>query len=116
MPGVAADVRDAAAVTQPRSQAAEELGGPPDVLVNAAGVYRIGPADELDDDEWDEVLDTNLRGSFLVAREFVRIRRLDATILRGRRDRQHRLDRGAGRRRRASPLPTTTRARPASWP
>ena len=37
------------------------------MLVNAAGIYRVTPAGELDGDEWDEVLNTNLRGPFLVA-------------------------------------------------
>ena len=70
--GVAANVRDEAAVRTAIADAADGLGGPPDVLVNAAGVYRINPATEIDEPEWDEVLSTNLRGTFVVAREFVR--------------------------------------------
>ena len=70
--GVVADVRDGTAVEAAVEQAEERLGGPPDLLVNAAGVYRIREATDLDEVEWDEVLDTNLRGTFLVAREFVR--------------------------------------------
>ena len=69
--GVAADVRDGAAVGDALGRVVEALGGPPEVLVNAAGVYRIAPAADIDETGWDEVLDTNLRGSFLVAREFV---------------------------------------------
>ena len=38
------------------------------MLVNAAGIYRVTPAGELAVDEWDDVLDTNLRGPFLVSR------------------------------------------------
>jgi NAD(P)-dependent dehydrogenase (short-subunit alcohol dehydrogenase family) len=42
------------------------------VLVNSAGVYRIAPLLDLDVGEWDDVLDVNLRGSFLVGREVAR--------------------------------------------
>ena len=69
---VVADVADPAEVPQAVAEAAAALGGPPDVLVNAAGVYRIAPALDLRLEEWQEVLDVNLRGSFLVAREVAR--------------------------------------------
>jgi NAD(P)-dependent dehydrogenase (short-subunit alcohol dehydrogenase family) len=79
--GVAADVRDAAAVRSAIGLATDGLGGPPDALVNAAGVYRVGSADDLDEAEWDEVLETNLRGTFVVAQEFVRTWRADGSVL-----------------------------------
>ncbi|MBI2238746.1 MAG: SDR family oxidoreductase [Actinobacteria bacterium] len=69
---VVADVAEPGSVAEGVRAAAEGLGGPADVLVNAAGIYRIAPVLELDVAEWDEVLDVNLRGSFLVAREVVR--------------------------------------------
>jgi NAD(P)-dependent dehydrogenase (short-subunit alcohol dehydrogenase family) len=69
---VVADVRDAKEVATAVADAAEALGGPPDVLVNSAGIYRTGPLVDVDEAEWDDVLDINLRGSFLVAREVVR--------------------------------------------
>lgn len=65
---VIADVRDPSQVERAVGEAASALGGPPDLLVNAAGIYRFAPALELGVAEWDEVLDTNLRGSWLVAR------------------------------------------------
>ena len=43
-----------------------------DVLVNNAGLSRPGPALELAIDDWDAVLDTNLRGALLVARAVAR--------------------------------------------
>jgi NAD(P)-dependent dehydrogenase (short-subunit alcohol dehydrogenase family) len=43
-----------------------------DVWVNAAGIYPATPLLELGDGEWDDVLDVNLRGSFLGAREAAR--------------------------------------------
>jgi len=69
---VTADVREPAAVEDAVEEAARALGGPPDLLVNAAGIYRIRPAIDLEPAEWDEVLETNLRGSWLVARAFAR--------------------------------------------
>jgi NAD(P)-dependent dehydrogenase (short-subunit alcohol dehydrogenase family) len=78
---VVADVRDPGAVEGAVEEAAAALGGPPDLLVNAAGIYRFRPAVELDVAEWDDVLDTNLRGSWLVAREVAR--RLVAVAGRG---------------------------------
>jgi NAD(P)-dependent dehydrogenase (short-subunit alcohol dehydrogenase family) len=66
-----ADVRDPRSVRAGVAAAAEALGGPPTVLVNAAGIYRVRPAAEIEPEEWDDVLDTNLRGTFLVTREVV---------------------------------------------
>ncbi len=69
---VVADVRDGDAVAGAVASAADVLGGPIDVCVNAAGVYRIASLLELGVEEWDDVLAVNLRGSWLVAREVVR--------------------------------------------
>jgi len=65
---VVADVRQPDDVALSVATAESALGGAVDLLVNAAGIYRIGPVLELDAEEWDEVLDVNLRGSWLVAR------------------------------------------------
>jgi NAD(P)-dependent dehydrogenase (short-subunit alcohol dehydrogenase family) len=42
--------------------------GPVDILVNNAGVNVRGPSDELSEQDWDAVLDTNLKAPFLLAR------------------------------------------------
>jgi NAD(P)-dependent dehydrogenase (short-subunit alcohol dehydrogenase family) len=42
--------------------------GPVDILVNNAGVNVRGPADELSEEDWDAVVDTNLKGPFLLSR------------------------------------------------
>jgi NAD(P)-dependent dehydrogenase (short-subunit alcohol dehydrogenase family) len=68
---VVADVRDAEAVAAAVDDAAAALRGPPDVLVNAAGIYGVAPLSHLSGEEWDAVLDTNLRGTFLVSRAVV---------------------------------------------
>ncbi len=69
---VATDVRDAAGVEAAVAAASRALRGPPDVLASCAGIYRIAPFLELDAAEWDEVLATNLRGTFLVGRAVAR--------------------------------------------
>jgi NAD(P)-dependent dehydrogenase (short-subunit alcohol dehydrogenase family) len=66
---VEADVRDPGSVARAVVEAETSLGGPVDLLVNAAGVYRVRGVLELGVEEWDEVLQINLRGSWLVARE-----------------------------------------------
>jgi len=42
-----------------------------DILVNNAGIWRPGRVVDLDEETWDAVLDTNLKGIFLVSREFL---------------------------------------------
>jgi NAD(P)-dependent dehydrogenase (short-subunit alcohol dehydrogenase family) len=57
----------AAAVT-----AAEDGLGPLSILVNNAGVVVSKPLFEHSEEDWDYVLDTNLKGAWLMAREFAR--------------------------------------------
>ena len=61
------DVRDDSQV-QAAVRAAISDFGRIDVLVNAAGVGGGAPAHELEVEEWDRVVDINLKGSFLVAK------------------------------------------------
>jgi len=65
------DVRDEASV-EAAIGAARRAHGRLDVLVNAAGVGGGGLAHELDEAEWDRVVDINLKGSFLVAKHVLR--------------------------------------------
>jgi NAD(P)-dependent dehydrogenase (short-subunit alcohol dehydrogenase family) len=62
------DVTVAEVVEAAVARAARDLGGPMDLLVNAAGVYRIEPLLEMDAAGWDRVLAVNLRGAFLTSR------------------------------------------------
>ncbi|HEX3538158.1 MAG TPA: glucose 1-dehydrogenase [Stellaceae bacterium] len=50
--------------------AAEEQLGPLSVLVNNAGVVVTKPLFEHTEADWDHVMDTNLKGAWLAAREF----------------------------------------------
>jgi hypothetical protein len=43
-----------------------------DILVNNAGLSRFKPLTELTVEEWDYIIDTNLRAAFLCAREFAK--------------------------------------------
>jgi 3-oxoacyl-[acyl-carrier protein] reductase len=76
--GYPADVRDAGAVTRMLDEINATSGGP-DVLVANAGIYPNTPFLDLSEEEWDSVLDTNLKGVFLTcqaaARVMVRTRR-----------------------------------------
>lgn len=68
--GFPMDVRDPASVEAAAAAALAALGRV-DILVNDAGVNVRRPVLELSVEEWDRVLDTNLRGSFLAARAVV---------------------------------------------
>jgi NAD(P)-dependent dehydrogenase (short-subunit alcohol dehydrogenase family) len=68
--GYQADVRDAASVRSAADAVRAELGAPW-LLVNAAGVFSIQSVPELTEQEWDRLIDTNLKGPFLTCREFL---------------------------------------------
>ena len=68
--GLVADVSDAAAVDEAVSQAAAEIG-PIDIAVNAAGIWYATPVTETDSDAFDQIIDTNLKGTFYVIRAVV---------------------------------------------
>ena len=65
-----ADVSDDAAVAKAIAAVRAALGGI-DVLVNAAGVAGGGPVHLITPEEWDRVIDVNLKGSFHVSRHVV---------------------------------------------
>ena len=66
------DVRDAAAIKRAVDATAAEFGRI-DVLFNNAGIVAYGAADELSEDDWDSMIDINLKGPFLVARAIIPI-------------------------------------------
>ncbi|MFQ5955540.1 MAG: SDR family NAD(P)-dependent oxidoreductase [Kiloniellales bacterium] len=68
---VALDVTDPHAVTGAVATVERELG-PISVLVNNAGTVVVKPALEHTLEDWDTVIDTNLKGAWLMAQETAR--------------------------------------------
>jgi NAD(P)-dependent dehydrogenase (short-subunit alcohol dehydrogenase family) len=67
---IACDVGRPADVAQFAEQVLREFGTP-DLVVNNAGVVTRGRLEETSIDSWDQVLDANLKGTFLVTRAFL---------------------------------------------
>ncbi len=63
---LALDVRDQKSIEQMAADA-EQAYGHLDILVNNAGMNIRKPAVDVTWDDWNQILDTNLRGSFFVA-------------------------------------------------
>lgn len=68
---VALDVTDAASVKAAFDEVLA-MAGVPDVIVNNAGVTVTKPLLAQDESDWDQVIDTNLKGSWLVGTEAAR--------------------------------------------
>src|SRR6187549_2535404 len=60
------DVSDVGNCRRGVAEAAEKLGGL-DLLVNNAGVEQGCPSLDIEEDLWDRILDTNLKGAFFAA-------------------------------------------------
>src|SRR4051794_23759766 len=69
--GHVADVRDSESVQGAVDWTVSRFGRI-DVAVSNAGVYPNRPVVEMDENEWDRVMDTNLKGTFLVTRAVAR--------------------------------------------
>jgi 3-oxoacyl-[acyl-carrier protein] reductase len=69
---LAVDVSDSAAVTAAAEKVLADCGKI-DILVNNAGVTRDGLVMRMSDEDWDAVLDTNLKGAFLLTKAFFRV-------------------------------------------
>lgn len=68
---VRADVSDEAQVVALFDAVADRFG-PPDILINNAGILQQAPLAETRAEDFDRVIAVNLRGPFLASREFVR--------------------------------------------
>jgi NAD(P)-dependent dehydrogenase (short-subunit alcohol dehydrogenase family) len=65
------DVADGDSIVQLAATATKSLGGI-DIWINNAGIFPSQPLLEMSDAAWDRVLDVNLRGAFIGAREAAR--------------------------------------------
>jgi NAD(P)-dependent dehydrogenase (short-subunit alcohol dehydrogenase family) len=61
------DVTSATSVARALEQCRADLGGL-DTLVNSAGVIGFWPMEQMTEEQWDRVLDVNLKGVFLCCR------------------------------------------------
>jgi NAD(P)-dependent dehydrogenase (short-subunit alcohol dehydrogenase family) len=66
-----ADVSDTASIQELADVVIEKFGKV-DILVNAAGITKRRPTLEVPDDEWEEIMDTNLTGMLRGCRAFGR--------------------------------------------
>lgn len=66
-----ADVSDASSITRFLDRLVAD-NAVPNILVNNAGIEQVTPSIEVSSDLWDRILDTNLRGAFLVAQGWAR--------------------------------------------
>src|SRR5215472_7058332 len=62
---IAADVSNSGAVAEMVTRVQAELG-PVGILINNAGIARPQPLDQIREDDWDELIDVNLKSAFLV--------------------------------------------------
>jgi SDR family mycofactocin-dependent oxidoreductase len=67
---IAADVRDLPAIAAAVEQTVERFGRI-DILFNNAGICGYGLAHELAEEAWDVMLDINLKGAWIVARQVI---------------------------------------------
>jgi NAD(P)-dependent dehydrogenase (short-subunit alcohol dehydrogenase family) len=70
--GFGADVRDAHSVRSMIDRVVSELGAPKVVVANA-GIYPNTPLLDMAEEEWDQVLDTNLKGTFLTCQAAAKV-------------------------------------------
>jgi NAD(P)-dependent dehydrogenase (short-subunit alcohol dehydrogenase family) len=65
---VVADMQQVESIRNMVDQAARQLGGL-DVVVNNAGINIAKPVMDVTEDDWDRVIDTNLKGTFFCAQQ-----------------------------------------------
>jgi NAD(P)-dependent dehydrogenase (short-subunit alcohol dehydrogenase family) len=69
---VAMDVTTVADCRRGVSEAADKLGGL-DILINNAGMEQVCASLDIEEELWDRILDTNLKGAFFVAQAAARV-------------------------------------------
>ncbi|MCH6565338.1 MAG: SDR family NAD(P)-dependent oxidoreductase, partial [Proteobacteria bacterium] len=69
--GMVLNVADTDSTTQCLKQVIDEFGAP-DILVNNAGITRDGLLMKMKDDQWDEIINTNLNSIFRMSKAVIR--------------------------------------------
>lgn len=62
------DLRQPAAIREACARALDELG-PPSIVVYSAGILRDRPLAQMESEDWDAVIETNLSGAFHLLRQ-----------------------------------------------
>lgn len=65
------DVSSAGSVEAMVQTALSRYGGRVDILVNNAGIWKLTPVDETSEEEWDRIVDVNMKGTFLCCRAVI---------------------------------------------
>ena len=77
---VQADVSSKESVTKMFAEIKNKWGKL-DILVNNAGIVQFAPFEDLTEEQWDQVLDTNLKGQFLCSQEAIKLMSPGARII-----------------------------------
>ncbi len=77
---IQANVADSVSVTR-MFETIKARWGKLDILANNAGISHMVSFDQLTEAQWDETLDTNLKGQFLCAREAIKIMSIGGRII-----------------------------------
>lgn len=65
--GFAFDITDTVAVRN-AIDAIEKVSGPIDILVNNAGIIKRSPAEDMEEEDWNAVINTNLTAPFILSK------------------------------------------------
>lgn len=68
---VACDVTQPSSVTAAAKKVGQALDGAPDILINNAGIFKVGGLDQMPVETFNEILGTNLLGPFFVLNAFL---------------------------------------------
>ena len=69
------DVSSAASVGAMVKTALTKYGNRVDILVNNAGIWKLIPTEETSEEEWDRIVNVNMKGTFLCCRAVIPIMR-----------------------------------------
>ena len=72
---VQVDVSSAASVDALVKIALTSYGNRVDILVNNAGIWKLIPTEETSEEEWDRIVNVNMKGTFLCCRAAIPIMR-----------------------------------------
>jgi 3-oxoacyl-[acyl-carrier protein] reductase len=72
---VQVDVSSAASVDALVKTALTSYGNRVDILVNNAGIWKLIPTEETSEEEWDRIVNVNMKGTFLCCRAVIPIMR-----------------------------------------